>query len=180
MFEKLTGRASDKGGFLWYWRKVSQGDILDTSLNLILTVFHLTVPTLDEHACSSVHRERENAYTSVSAKRGSACSTIWPRFPSPPPPLPPSLSLSRFLSLCRAAGSLLNSHIHNELWCCPKHTQTHTSGARCMDHTAQRVLSLVPRSESVRDFYSVSVFFCLFFYIEVISICYSVQNIRGC
>lgn len=38
-------------------RSVSQGDILDTSLNLILTVFHLqsSVPTMDGHACSSVH-----------------------------------------------------------------------------------------------------------------------------
>lgn len=51
-------------------RSVSQGDILDTSLNLILTVFHLqsSVPTVDEHACSFVRRERENAYMSVSAK----------------------------------------------------------------------------------------------------------------
>lgn len=56
------------------------------------------------------------------------------------------------------------------------HTHIHTSGACCMDHTAQRVLSLVPcfLSETVRDFYSVSVFYRSGFY------CYSLQNIRGC
>lgn len=38
-------------------RNVSQGDILDTSLNLTFTVFHLQsfVPSMDEHACRSVH-----------------------------------------------------------------------------------------------------------------------------
>lgn len=50
-------------------RSVSQGDILDTSLNLILAVFHFTVPTTDRTCMQfSPPRERENAYTSVPAK----------------------------------------------------------------------------------------------------------------
>lgn len=57
--EVVTGRAGDKGGFFYGTeeRRVSQGDILDTSLNLALTVFHLqsSVPSMDEHACASDH-----------------------------------------------------------------------------------------------------------------------------
>lgn len=55
----VTGRAGDKGGFFYGTeeRCVSQGDILDTSLNLALTVFHLqsSVPSMAEHACTSDH-----------------------------------------------------------------------------------------------------------------------------
>lgn len=86
-----------------------------------------------------------------------------------------------FLTLvsCRA-GNLLNSHIYSELWCCPKHTDTHV---RCTLYGPHRSKSSFSRPSfpkwSVRDFYSVSFFF-FFFFIEVISICYSVQNIRGC
>lgn len=38
-------------------RNVSQGDILDTSLNPIVAFIHSqsSVPTMDEHACSCVH-----------------------------------------------------------------------------------------------------------------------------
>lgn len=46
-------------------RSVSQGDILDTSLILILTVFHFqsSVPSMDEHACEFCPpRARECVY----------------------------------------------------------------------------------------------------------------------
>lgn len=53
--EEIIGWASDKGGFFYGTEEsVSQGDILDTSLNPY-TVFHLRVPTVDEYTCSSGH-----------------------------------------------------------------------------------------------------------------------------
>lgn len=72
--------------------------------------------------------ESKRMRTRVRLRRGSACSTIWPRFSLLPPPCISLLSSLTLVS-CRA-GNLLNSHIYSELWCCPKHTHTHTH-VRC-------------------------------------------------
>lgn len=115
--------------------------------------------------------ESERLDIRVWQRRGSACATIWPRFSLHPP-----LSLSRFphSGSCRA-GNLLHSHVQCELWCCPKgtHTDTDTESHQVhvgMDHTAQRVLSLVPHFlyEAVRDLLRL----CFHFFIEVVSIAF--------
>lgn len=145
-------------------------------------MFHLQslVPTVDRRTCMQFcpPRARDCIYERVYDGGLHAPQSDLDSLSSPP------LHHHFFShSASCSAGNLLTVTCSSELWCCPRRNNTHTQTRHTetrqvhvgMDHTAPRVLSLVPPflNETVRDFYSVSIFF-----IEVVSNCFSLQNIK--
>lgn len=119
-----TGQWQKEGFYGTEERSVSQGDILDTSLNVILTVFHFLCPDYGWTCMQFCPlRARECVYECVCKGGLHAPQSDLDSLSSPHH----LFSLSFFfltLVSCRA-GNLLNSHIYSELWCCPK-THRHT------------------------------------------------------
>lgn len=119
---------------------------------MALLCYHCTVLATDEHACSSVHRELENALMSAAAK-GVCMLHNLTQIPSPPP-----LSLSHVGQEIQKLMVLLRC------------TQTliHRTRFRCMLNGPHHQTShcLVPRflNEAVRDLYSPV------FYVNMLSI----------
>lgn len=136
---------------------------------LCSTYSHLSHLWMNMHAVLSTESER--LHLRVCLHRGSACSTIWPRYSL----LPHCLFFSHPVS-CRP-GNLLNSHIYSELWCCPKHTHRNTSGA-CWygPHRSESSFSCPSFSKwNCQGFV-----LCLHFFYRSGFYCFSLQNIRGC
>lgn len=135
-------------------------------------VFHLgsSVPQYEwtRHAVLSTASEKMHGRAFL--QRGSACSTIWPRFSLLPQCRSVCLSVRLAHSHSCRAGNLFNSHTLSRWWCCPNaHTHAHrlTRQVHVVRTTPLKEFSHPSfPSKKVRDFYSVYIS-C---FIEVVSI----------